>query len=97
MDERLASSSARSPKFGMCCNSGKITALPTIPDPPEPLRSLLDGSNQSNGIPFMFLINFIEAKAFRDNIRNYNNAFAFSSLGVKIDSLVYGPHGIYTF
>ena len=34
---------------------------------------------------------------FRRNIRNYNNAFAFSSLGVKTDPSVYGPHGIYTF
>ena len=34
---------------------------------------------------------------FRQNIRNYNNAFAFSSLGVKRDLSVYGPQGIYTF
>ena len=35
---------------------------------------------------------------FRHNIRNYNNAFSFSSLGVsKIDQSVYGPQGIYTF
>ena len=34
---------------------------------------------------------------FRQNIRNYNNAFAFSSLGVKQDLSVYGPQGIYTF
>ena len=37
------------------------------------------------------------AKSFRSNIRNYNNAFAFSSLGVHIDSSVYGPFGVYTF
>jgi len=36
------------------------------------------------------------AKSFRFNIRNYNNAFAFSSLGVHIDSSVYGPFGVYT-
>ena len=34
---------------------------------------------------------------FRQNIRNYNNAFALSSLGVKRDLSVYGPQGIYTF
>ena len=37
------------------------------------------------------------AVQFRKNIRNYNNAFAFSSLGVKRDLSVYGPQGIYTF
>jgi len=34
---------------------------------------------------------------FRHNIRNYNNAFSFSSLGVKIDQSVYGRQGIYIF
>ena len=37
------------------------------------------------------------AKLFRSNIRNYNNAFAFSSLGANIDYSVYGPSGVYTF
>ena len=37
------------------------------------------------------------AKDFRRGIRNYNNAFAFSSLGVKRDLSVYGPQGVYTF
>jgi|SRR5579859_969866 len=39
----------------------------------------------------------MEAKEFRENIRNYNNTFAFTSLGVKIDSSVYGTNGAYTF
>ena len=34
---------------------------------------------------------------FRQRIKNYNNAFAFSSIGVKQDLSVYGPRGIYTF
>ena len=37
------------------------------------------------------------ATEFRRRIRNYNNAFAFSSIGVKQDLSVYGPRGIYTF
>ena len=37
------------------------------------------------------------ALQFRHNIRNYNNALAFSSLGVKRDMSVYGPQGVYTF
>ena len=35
--------------------------------------------------------------SFRRNIRNYNNALAFSSLGVQIDQSVAGQSGIYTF
>src|SRR5271154_6913990 len=35
--------------------------------------------------------------SFRTNIRNYNNALAFSSLGVRIDQSVAGQSGIYTF
>ena len=97
MEERLAQSSERSPKFGMCCKSGKIS-WPAMPDPPEPLRSLLDGANQSNRMSSASLnSDSLEAKEFRENIRNYNNAFAFSSLGVKIDPSVYGAHGIFTF
>jgi hypothetical protein len=97
MEERLSNSSERSPKFGMCCKSGKIS-WPAMPDPPEPLRSLLDGTNQSNRMSSSsFSPDSLEAKEFRTNIRNYNNAFAFSSLGVTIDPSVYGAHGIFTF
>jgi hypothetical protein len=35
--------------------------------------------------------------AFRTRIRNYNNALAFSSLGVLIDQSVAGQSGVYTF
>ena len=45
----------------------------------------------------MSFADFSVAIQFRQAIRNYNNAFAFSSLGVKIDSSVYGPRGIYAF
>ena len=96
IEERLIRSSMTSPQFGMCCKSGKIS-WPAMLDPPEPLRSLLDGTNQSNGISSLILADDIKAKEFRENIRNYNNAFAFTSLGVKIDSSVYGTNGVYTF
>jgi hypothetical protein len=39
----------------------------------------------------------IVGSSFRNSIRNYNNALAFSSLGVKIDQSVAGQLGIYTF
>ena len=51
-DERLARSSLTSPKFGTCCNSGKIS-WPVISNPLEPLRSLLDSNNQSDGMFFL--------------------------------------------
>ena len=37
------------------------------------------------------------AMQFRQNIRSYNNTFAFSSLSVKQNLSVYGPQGVYTF
>src|SRR5579859_8244742 len=39
----------------------------------------------------------IVGSSFRMLIRNYNNALAFSSLGVTIDHSVVGQSGIYTF
>src|ERR1700689_1130957 len=39
----------------------------------------------------------IVGSSFRTLIRNYNNALAFSSLGVTIDHSVAGQSGIYTF
>src|SRR5579859_5646543 len=49
IDERLTKSTVGTPSFGMYCNSGKVS-WPMISDPPEPLRSLLDGTNQSSGM-----------------------------------------------
>jgi hypothetical protein len=39
----------------------------------------------------------IVGSSFRTGIRNYNNALAFSSLGVTIDRSVAGQSGVYTF
>ena len=67
-------------------------------DPSESLQSLLNDINQSNDTSLLFSkSDSIEAKEFRENIRNYNNAFAFSSLGVKIDSSIYDLNDIYIF
>src|SRR5436305_1265737 len=46
---------------------------------------------------FKSLTDLLVACSFRDNIRNYNNAFAFSSLRVHIDSSVYESTDIFTF
>ncbi|KAF8194927.1 hypothetical protein BJ912DRAFT_807026, partial [Pholiota molesta] len=71
IDERLAKSSKRNPQFGMCCFNGKIE-LPNLENPPPELSHLLTDTSPAS-------------KSFRSNIRQYNNALAMTSLGVKID------------
>ena len=71
MDEKTANSSKTNSAFGSCCNHGKVK-LPAIRDPPERLRAL-------------FVANDAQAREFRDNIRQYNMAFAFTSVGVMED------------
>ena len=63
MSEQLVNS----PKFGMCCYSGKIK-IPKLDDPPPELLHLLSGQEDI-------------CKKFRDRIHNYNNALAMTSLG----------------
>jgi len=71
-------------KFSMCCRQGKVQ-LEALQNPPQPLRSLLTGSDQ-------------ESQHFRNEIRTYNNSFAFTSLGVKQDERYSGfNRGAYTF
>ncbi|KAH9835234.1 uncharacterized protein C8Q71DRAFT_676050, partial [Rhodofomes roseus] len=81
--ERLTSSSARNPMFGGCCNSGKVH-VPAPPDPPDPLKQL-------------FVQDTVQAREFRNNIRQYNSVFAFTSLGVQIDDSVNRGPGPYVF
>ena len=84
IDERLSKSSKRSPKFGKCCSSGKVE-LPILQPPPHPLNKYLEEQTS-------------DAKHFRDNIRRFNMAFAFTSLGVKPDeALLQGGGGPYVF
>ena len=46
---------------GMCCSGGKVK-LPALPEPPSPLKELLDGSHP-------------KSKSFLGRIRRYNAAF----------------------
>lgn len=72
------------PKFRLCCNDGKVS-IPNLQPPPEPIRSLL-------------LSDTPEAREFHQNIRAYNNVFAFASLDVHIDeALARAVNGVYTF
>jgi hypothetical protein len=45
----------------------------------------------------MLLIAEIDHKAFHANIRNYNNALAFTSLRVAVDNSMWRPKGVHTF
>ena len=62
------------PLFGMCCGDGTVQ-LPPLPPPPNTLGCLFSASTE-------------EAKQFRENIRQYNSALAFTSLGAQIDHSV---------
>ena len=81
MSERLASSSNRSPQFGDCCLSGKIN-LPILQDVPHILKSLLEDRTS-------------EAVSFWNNIRQYNMALTFTSLGANFDRALLDGSGPY--
>jgi hypothetical protein len=81
--EQLTSSRVGAPKFGSCCSQGRVS-LPYLRDPPISLRHLFEGNDN-------------RAKEFRTNIRRYNAALAFTSLGETREQLnVPGP-GPYVF
>jgi len=81
--EKLTTSTLSNKKFGQCCLQGQVD-LPPFPPPPPTLKSLLSGIS-----PF--------SDTFRKHIRQYNAAFAFTSLGVKIDHSVTSASGPYAF
>ncbi len=69
--EKLSSSSNRNPKFGTCCNSGKVS-LPLLQLPPP---ALLD----------LFVADRPDTKEFHTNMWQYNRALAFTSLSAQED------------
>jgi len=81
--ERLTNSSNIHPKFGVCCLQGQIQ-LPPFSDPPDLLHRLLTSSTP-------------RARKFRESIRQYNSAFAFTSLAVNVDHTVLTGRGPYSF
>jgi hypothetical protein len=74
--ECLTISTSANPKYGTCCQSGKISLLPSE-DPPNEFRDLFSGVGQ-------------QSLSFLKHIRQYNATFAFASLGVKLDHSVMG-------
>ena len=83
MSEKLTASSRTSPKFGICCLQGQIQ-LPPFSESPQLLHSLLTSSTP-------------QARKFRDNIRQYNSTFAFTSVAVDMDHSVLDGRGPYSF
>jgi hypothetical protein len=71
------------PKFGSCCLQGQIR-LPPFPCAPSALQDLLCGKSPLS-------------KELKTNIRQYNAAFAFTSLGVKVDKEVTWASRPYSF
>lgn len=61
------------PEFSICCMKGKVQ-LPLLSEPPELLRKLFSGEDKRSN-------NFFQ------NIRSYNNMFAFTSMGGKVETL----------
>uniref|UniRef100_A0A6N2NFB7 ATP-dependent DNA helicase n=1 Tax=Salix viminalis TaxID=40686 RepID=A0A6N2NFB7_SALVM len=84
VNERLAQSSQRHPRFSLCCLGGKIK-LPRPPPTPHPLDDLLNSLLGQ------------KSKMFRKCIRAYNSMFAFTSMGVNIDQSVNRQSGPYVF
>ena len=84
------------PKFSMCCSNGSVT-LPIVNDTPELIRVLLTDTHvNANG-----KVVWTDRTAhFQQNIRSYNNAVSFTSLGAKLDRAItdtMNAAGIYTF
>jgi hypothetical protein len=81
--EKLSASTLANKKFGSCCLQGQVQ-LPAFRELPRTLRDMLHGiSPHSN--------------SFKKNIRQYNAAFAFASLGVKVDHAITNAPGPYCF
>jgi len=71
------------PKFGMCCLQGQIQ-LPLL----QPLTGILHNYLTGDDYP---------SREFHNNIRQYNAAFAMTSVGVKINNSVTRQSGPYCF
>ncbi|KNZ76134.1 hypothetical protein J132_11356 [Termitomyces sp. J132] len=76
-------STRNNPKFGMCCLQGQVNLLRLKDAPPE-LLNLLHGHHPLSD-------------TFKTYICQYNAAFAFTSLGVKIDHAITNAPGPYSF
>ena len=82
--EKLSGSTKSCYKFSLCCGEGKVVLLPVAPHP-ELSMHLLTATDPRR-------------RAFREQIRAYNNALVFASLGANLDKgLANSKRGVYTF
>jgi hypothetical protein len=72
-----------SPTFSHCCHGGKVI-LPPIPQAPSPLRELLEDQSST-------------ARHFRQHIRQYNCAFAFTSFRANNEDVNLDGRGPWTW
>ncbi|CAB5131644.1 unnamed protein product [Rhizophagus irregularis] len=75
--------SVKLPVFSTYCAKGKVI-LPFLQELPSPLNILLTRTD-------------LRSCTFRQNIRMYNSALSFTSIGAKINQQITGTSGIYTF
>jgi hypothetical protein len=83
LEERLASSSRANPQFSKCCAGGKVQ-LANWKDPPARLWEL-------------FISLDPVCKAFRLNVRRYNNVLSMTSLGANEQTFHPQEGGVYSF
>ncbi|KIJ61178.1 hypothetical protein HYDPIDRAFT_97011 [Hydnomerulius pinastri MD-312] len=81
--ERKARSSERHPEYGQCCKSGKVN-IPYLDNVPGELWNLFYAQDDIS-------------KEFRQNIRQYNNALAMTSVGGQVDNAVNNGCGPYVY
>ena len=95
-EERVHGSILENPEFSMCCSKDAVT-LPIANDIPESLRILLTETRvNANGK----VVWTNRTAHFQQNIRSYNNAVSFTSLGVKLDRAItntMNAAGVYIF
>ncbi|KDQ22276.1 hypothetical protein PLEOSDRAFT_1051142, partial [Pleurotus ostreatus PC15] len=73
-ESTVKSRNSQHPEFGTCCNSGKVMLPPPRPPPPV-LHALFEANDE-------------QTREFHTNIRAYNMALAFTSLGVSQDHTI---------
>ena len=83
IQERTANSSISNPQFETCCKQGDVD-LPLFNQPPPLILDLLQSNNR-------------RGREFRQNIRQYNSALAFTSINCKTTDRNASGSGIQCF
>ncbi|KAI5452038.1 hypothetical protein NCC49_001334 [Naganishia albida] len=74
----------REPRFSLCCSGGKIELPPIGTQPPCMILQVLMTHDDPRSADF------------RDKIQRYNNALAFTSIGMERDLTTLNHRGVYT-